>query len=194
MVVKIYRQEAIKAIKEVYATFQIVGQPGLEKYQDEVRMICREMADRYIKAIEDVPAADETFLPEYEKVVRCKNCIHSRPVDGHEMPYCMISQGFVSENGYCDYGHDPDDSLKVYQRLAEIAGISSDDVSTMIAFYRDFERDWRKRQPLVVTAKWEKIAPPNIYQCSKCGTYAMTGDISKYRHCHGCGTKMEVTE
>lgn len=106
MIGKIYRQEAIKAIKEASATFQIVGRPGFEKYQDEVRKICWEMADRYIKAIEAVPAAEENFLPEYEKVVRCKDCRHlaEARLFGVALLYCSRTRADTEEDDYCSHG------------------------------------------------------------------------------------------
>ena len=37
---------------------------------------------------------------------------------------------------------------------------------------------------------WIKISPANIYECSECGKNVMTGDISAYDFCHGCGAEM----
>ena len=37
---------------------------------------------------------------------------------------------------------------------------------------------------------WIKISPANIYECSECGKNVMTGDISAYDFCHGCGADM----
>ena len=38
--------------------------------------------------------------------------------------------------------------------------------------------------------RWVKISPAGIYECSKCGKYVMTDDISEYDFCHGCGADM----
>ena len=40
------------------------------------------------------------------------------------------------------------------------------------------------------TGKWRQIGY-DIYECSICGQNVMTGDICAYKHCHGCGAKME---
>ena len=40
------------------------------------------------------------------------------------------------------------------------------------------------------TGHWKRIGY-DIYECSICGQNVMTGDICAYRHCHGCGAKME---
>ena len=37
---------------------------------------------------------------------------------------------------------------------------------------------------------WKQISPARIYECDICGQNVMTGDISAYRYCHGCGAKM----
>ena len=43
------------------------------------------------------------------------------------------------------------------------------------------------------TGHWKRIGY-DIYECSICGQDVMTGDICAYRHCHGCGAKMESEE
>ena len=43
------------------------------------------------------------------------------------------------------------------------------------------------------TGHWKRIGY-DIYECSICGQNVMTGDICAYRHCHGCGAKMESEE
>ena len=40
------------------------------------------------------------------------------------------------------------------------------------------------------TGHWKRIGY-DIYECSICGQNVMTSDICAYRHCHGCGAKME---
>ena len=40
------------------------------------------------------------------------------------------------------------------------------------------------------TGHWKRIGY-DIYECSICGQDVMTGDICAYKHCHGCGAKME---
>ena len=45
-------------------------------------------------------------------------------------------------------------------------------------------------QPESQKGEWIKISPANIYECSKCGKNVMTGDISEYDFCHGCGADM----
>ena len=40
------------------------------------------------------------------------------------------------------------------------------------------------------TGHWKRIGY-DIYECSICGQNVMTGDICAYKHCHGCGAKME---
>lgn len=42
--------------------------------------------------------------------------------------------------------------------------------------------------------RWVKISPANIYECSQCGKYVMTDDISEYDFCHGCGDDMREEE
>ena len=44
------------------------------------------------------------------------------------------------------------------------------------------------------TGRWIKISPAGIYECSECGQNVMTQDIDVYRHCHGCGARMDGGE
>ena len=37
---------------------------------------------------------------------------------------------------------------------------------------------------------WIQISPAGIYECSECSKNVMTGDISAYDFCHGCGADM----
>ena len=37
---------------------------------------------------------------------------------------------------------------------------------------------------------WKRIGY-DIYECSICGQNVQTGDICAYKHCHGCGARME---
>lgn len=43
------------------------------------------------------------------------------------------------------------------------------------------------------TGHWKRIGY-DIYECSICGQDVMTGDICAYKHCHGCGARMESEE
>lgn len=45
-------------------------------------------------------------------------------------------------------------------------------------------------EPQRKNGHWIKISPANIYECSECGKNVMTGDISAYDFCHGCGADM----
>ena len=41
------------------------------------------------------------------------------------------------------------------------------------------------------SGKWKQILPAGVYECNICGQNVMTQDIVAYKHCHGCGAKME---
>ena len=44
------------------------------------------------------------------------------------------------------------------------------------------------------TAKWSRISPAKIYECSECGQNVMTDDIGAYQYCHGCGARMDALD
>lgn len=45
-------------------------------------------------------------------------------------------------------------------------------------------------KPKRKTGQWLQISPARIYECSECAQMVMTGDISCYKYCHGCGAYM----
>ena len=63
--------------------------------------------------------------------------------------------------------------------------------------YKLFENVLREQptiEPQRKKGHWIKISPANIYECSECGKNVMTGDISAYDFCHGCGADMREPE
>lgn len=44
---------------------------------------------------------------------------------------------------------------------------------------------------MVKHAKWQKLSPAGIYECSRCHNGVKTDDIECYSYCHHCGARMD---
>ena len=74
----------------------------------------------------------------------------------------------------------------VYERMRQIGYENYPHVLSIRQAIRDLPPAQSERKK----GHWIKISPANIYECSECGKNVMTGDISAYDFCHGCGADM----
>lgn len=83
------------------------------------------------------------------------------------------------------YGIAPDET---------VTDIDERNVRTAQVDLLDEIMEWLEKNEIEPKAgHWIRIGY-DIYECSICGQNVMTGDICAYKHCHGCGARMESEE